>query len=134
MRPTIFATASAPKKSRPKTGQRQELAAALKHPRLAAKRVLKSQAACQQLQRFGIVTSAFGREHVAVELWDHGAPDDVARNGVSTRRWGKARMLAEAEAGRGKAASRGGRYEQRAGAGDGIRTHGLFLGKEAFYC
>jgi len=24
----------------------------------------------------------FGRENVAVEIWDHGAPDDVARNDV----------------------------------------------------
>jgi len=28
------------------------------------------------------LTRAFGRENVAVELWDHGAPDDVARNDV----------------------------------------------------
>ena len=28
------------------------------------------------------LTRAFGRDHVAVELWDHGAPDDVARNDV----------------------------------------------------
>ena len=26
--------------------------------------------------------AAFGRENVAVEIWDHGAPDDVARNDV----------------------------------------------------
>jgi error-prone DNA polymerase len=28
------------------------------------------------------LSAAFGRENVAVEIWDHGAPDDVARNDV----------------------------------------------------
>ena len=28
------------------------------------------------------LVDAFGRDHLAVELWDHGAPDDVARNDV----------------------------------------------------
>ena len=28
------------------------------------------------------LVGAFGRDHVVVELWDHGAPDDVARNDV----------------------------------------------------
>jgi len=34
-------------------------------------------AAQRELER---LTDAFGRDNVAVELWDHGAPDDVARN------------------------------------------------------
>jgi error-prone DNA polymerase len=34
-------------------------------------------AAARALER---LIAAFGRENVAVELWDHGAPDDVARN------------------------------------------------------
>ena len=36
-------------------------------------------AAERQLER---LISAFGRDNLAVELWDHGAPDDVARNDV----------------------------------------------------
>ncbi len=36
-------------------------------------------AAQRQLER---LVGAFGRDNVAVELWDHGAPDDVARNDV----------------------------------------------------
>jgi error-prone DNA polymerase len=36
-------------------------------------------AAQRQLER---LIGAFGRDNVAVELWDHGAPDDVARNDV----------------------------------------------------
>ena len=36
-------------------------------------------AARRELER---LVDAFGRDHVAVELWDHGAPDDVARNDV----------------------------------------------------
>ena len=36
-------------------------------------------AAQRELQR---LIGAFGRENLAVELWDHGAPDDVARNDV----------------------------------------------------
>jgi error-prone DNA polymerase len=36
-------------------------------------------AAQRELER---LVSAFGRDNVAVELWDHGAPDDVARNDV----------------------------------------------------
>jgi error-prone DNA polymerase len=36
-------------------------------------------AASRALER---LIDAFGREHVAVELWDHGTPDDVARNDV----------------------------------------------------
>ncbi len=34
-------------------------------------------AARRELER---LVEAFGRDHVAVELWDHGAPEDVARN------------------------------------------------------
>ena len=34
-------------------------------------------AAQRELER---LIEAFGRDHVAVELWDHGAPEDVARN------------------------------------------------------
>ena len=34
-------------------------------------------AARRELER---LIAAFGREHLAVELWDHGTPDDVARN------------------------------------------------------
>jgi error-prone DNA polymerase len=37
------------------------------------------QAARRELER---LVEAFGREALAVELWDHGAPDDVARNDV----------------------------------------------------
>ena len=36
-------------------------------------------AAQRELER---LIDVFGRENVAVELWDHGAPDDVARNDV----------------------------------------------------
>jgi error-prone DNA polymerase len=36
-------------------------------------------AAERQLER---LVSAFGRDNLAVELWDHGAPDDIARNNV----------------------------------------------------
>ena len=36
-------------------------------------------AAQRELER---LVGAFGRDNVAVELWDHGAPDDVARNDV----------------------------------------------------
>jgi error-prone DNA polymerase len=36
-------------------------------------------AAQRELER---LIAAFGRENVAVEIWDHGAPDDVARNDV----------------------------------------------------
>jgi error-prone DNA polymerase len=36
-------------------------------------------AAQRELER---LVSAFGRDNVAIELWDHGAPDDVARNDV----------------------------------------------------
>jgi error-prone DNA polymerase len=36
-------------------------------------------AAQRELER---LVTAFGRDNVAVELWDHGAPDDVARNDV----------------------------------------------------
>jgi error-prone DNA polymerase len=36
-------------------------------------------AAARELKR---LIGAFGRENLAVELWDHGAPDDVARNDV----------------------------------------------------
>jgi len=36
-------------------------------------------AAQRELERLG---AAFGRDNVAVEIWDHGAPDDVARNDV----------------------------------------------------
>jgi error-prone DNA polymerase len=36
-------------------------------------------AAQRELER---LIRAFGRENLAVELWDHGAPDDVARNDV----------------------------------------------------
>jgi len=36
-------------------------------------------AAQRELER---LAGAFGRDNVAVELWDHGAPDDVARNDV----------------------------------------------------
>src|SRR5271170_2930415 len=36
-------------------------------------------AAQRELER---LCGAFGRENVAVEIWDHGAPDDVARNDV----------------------------------------------------
>ena len=33
-------------------------------------------------RRLECLVGTFGRENVAVELWDHGAPDDVARNDV----------------------------------------------------
>jgi error-prone DNA polymerase len=36
-------------------------------------------AAQRELER---LRAAFGRDNVAVEIWDHGAPDDVARNDV----------------------------------------------------
>ena len=36
-------------------------------------------AAQRELER---LRTAFGRDNVAVEIWDHGAPDDVARNDV----------------------------------------------------
>jgi error-prone DNA polymerase len=36
-------------------------------------------AAQRELER---LSGAFGRDNVAVEIWDHGAPDDVARNDV----------------------------------------------------
>jgi len=36
-------------------------------------------AATRELER---LSAAFGRDNVAVEIWDHGAPDDVARNDV----------------------------------------------------
>jgi error-prone DNA polymerase len=36
-------------------------------------------AAQRELER---LSAAFGRDNVAVEIWDHGAPDDVARNDV----------------------------------------------------
>jgi error-prone DNA polymerase len=36
-------------------------------------------AAQRELER---LAAAFGRDNVAVEIWDHGAPDDVARNDV----------------------------------------------------
>ncbi|MGB8197880.1 MAG: PHP domain-containing protein, partial [Acidimicrobiales bacterium] len=36
-------------------------------------------AAQRELER---LIAAFGRENLAVEIWDHGAPDDVARNDV----------------------------------------------------
>jgi error-prone DNA polymerase len=36
-------------------------------------------AAQRELER---LVGAFGRDNVAVEIWDHGAPDDVARNDV----------------------------------------------------
>ena len=36
-------------------------------------------AAQRELER---LVATFGRDHVAVEIWDHGAPDDVARNDV----------------------------------------------------
>jgi error-prone DNA polymerase len=36
-------------------------------------------AAQRELER---LIAAFGRDNVAVEIWDHGAPDDVARNDV----------------------------------------------------
>ena len=36
-------------------------------------------AAQRELER---LRGAFGRDNVAVEIWDHGAPDDVARNDV----------------------------------------------------
>jgi len=36
-------------------------------------------AAARELER---LRAAFGRDNVAVEIWDHGAPDDVARNDV----------------------------------------------------
>jgi error-prone DNA polymerase len=36
-------------------------------------------AAARELER---LIEAFGRENLAVELWDHGTPDDVARNDV----------------------------------------------------
>lgn len=44
-----------------------------------------------------------------------GDPDDVARNAVSTRRWGSAKLRVEGEAGNAKSGSCGGRRKQRAG-------------------
>ena len=45
-------------------------------------RALMAEGPSAARRRLGELIERFGRENVAVEIWDHGAPDDVARNDV----------------------------------------------------